>query len=778
MRRHLLVSASLLFAPLLLEAQAARTPRQLTAEDYAQAERMLGQSTFSLMSGTASQVTWLPDGRFWYRATVPDGATFMLVDPKKKTRGPAFDHAALAGALSAATGRTLPATRLPIAGFQLAADGATVTLALGRDRWRCDLAGKVCTAAGTRPEVPREARLSPDSTTAVLIRDHNLWARNLESGTETQLTTDGIADFGYGTNNAGWVHGDDPILTWSKDGRRLATFQHDGRGVREMVLAGTNPGAPTLERWKYPLPGDSVVFMIERVIVDLTGAAPRVVRLQMPRDVHRSTVSDHIACGGEICDAQWYPDGSHLAFISSSRDHKHAWLRIANAETGAVREVLHEQSATQIGDASLPEDLWRVLPASNELIWWSARDNWIQLYLYDLRSGALKNRITTGEGNVSRLVKVDEKARQIWFTMNGREPGRDPYFQHFYRVGFDGKGLTLLTPEAANHVVSLSPDGSYFTDTYSTPDTPPVTVLRDGAGKVVLPLERADISRLLTTGWRAPTPVTVKARDGTTDLYGLMYTPSRMDSTRKYPVVNRIYPGPQAGSVGSRSFSPARGDNQALAELGFIVVELDGMGTPGRSKAFHDFYYGRMNDNTIPDQVAGMQELARRHPFIDITQAGIWGHSGGGFATAAALFQFPDFFKVGIAESGNHDNRVYEDDWGERYQGLMVTAADSAGYVQAANQTHAAKLKGKLFLIHGMMDDNVPPYNTHLVVQALMAANKDFDQIMLPEARHGFGKDAAYIMRRRWDYFVEHLQGNIPPKEYQIGRPRQAAGVP
>jgi dipeptidyl aminopeptidase/acylaminoacyl peptidase len=345
-------------------------------------------------------------------------------------------------------------------------------------------------------------------------------------------------------------------------------------------------------------------------------------------------------------------------------------------------------------------------------------------------------------------------------------------------VGFDGKGLTLLTPEVANHAVSLSPGGAYFTDTYSTPDTQPVTVLRDAKGRVVLPLERADVSRLLATGWRPPTPVTVKARDGATDIYGLMYTPSTLDSTRKYPVVNRIYPGPQAGSVGPRSFSPARGDNQAVAELGFIVVELDGMGTPGRSKAFRDFYYGRMNDNTIPDQVAGMQELGRRHPFIDIDKAGIWGHSGGGFATAAAMFSFPDFFKVGIAESGNHDNRVYEDDWGERYQGLMVTGADSAGYAEAANQTHAAKLTGRLFLIHGMMDDNVPPYNTQLVVQALMAANKDFDQIMLPEARHGFGKDAPYIMRRRWDYFVEHLQGNIPPREYQMGRLQQGPVFP
>jgi dipeptidyl aminopeptidase/acylaminoacyl peptidase len=756
----------LLSAPLHAQATgAAPTARQLTAEDYARAERMLGPSVFPLVNGTAGQPTWLPDGRFWYRATTPEGAAFFLVDPAKKTRAPAFDHDALAAALSRATGTAVHGEKLPFTSFAIAADGSAITVAIGKKRWICDRAGKSCSAAADLPAPPPHSSLSPDSSTAVFIRDYNLWAVNRATGAETQLTTDGIKDFGYATNNAGWVHSDDPVVTWSPDGRRIATFQQDERGVPDMVLAGTNPGAPTLVRWKYPLPGDSVIFRIERVIIDLSAGTPRLVRLPMPPDAHRSTVSDHIACGGEICDVQWYPDGSHLAFISSSRDHKDAWLRIADAATGEVRELLHEHSATQIGDASLPENLWRVLPASNELIWWSQRDNWTQLYLYDLRTGALKNRITSGEGDVTRLVRVDEKTRRIWFTMNGHEPGRDPYFQHLYRVGFDGKGLTLLTPEPANHLVSMSPDGRYFTDTYSTP------------GKVVLPLEKADISRLVASGWRPPTPVRVKARDGQTDIYGLMYTPSTLDSTKKYPVINHVYPGPQAGSVGPRLFIPARGDDQALAELGFVVVELDGMGTPGRSKAFHDFYYGRMSDNTIPDQVAGMKELAQRYSFIDIGRAGIWGHSGGGFATASAMFDFPDFFKVGIAESGNHDNRVYEDDWGERYQGLMVTASDSAGYAAAANQSRAANLKGKLFLIHGMMDDNVPPYNTLLVVRALMAAGKDFDQIMLPDAHHGYGKDAPYIMRRRWDYFVTYLQGNIPPKEYQMGR-LQAPAVP
>ncbi|HEY7770074.1 S9 family peptidase, partial [Longimicrobium sp.] len=644
----------------------------------------------------------------------------------------------------------------------------------------CDLQAYTCAPADSSaaaPGAPENSSVSPDGRWAVFIRDFNLWAKELATGAETQLTRDGTEEFGYATNNAGWVHGDDPVLTWSPDSRQIATFQHDARGTSDMYLVSTNVGEPRLEAWKYPLPGDSVIFRIHRVIIGRgPDGRPQVVRLNMPADQHRSTVSDHVQCsGGTICDVQWYPDGSHLAFVSSSRDHKTAWFRVADARTGEVRTLFEERSSTQVGDASFTENLWRVLPGSNELIWWSQRDDWTHLYLYDLATGRLKNRITTGEGNVVDIVRVDERTRTIYFMAQGREQGRDPYFQHLYRVGFDGRGLRLLTPENANHTVSVSPDGRYVVDTYSTPDTPPVTVLRDMTGRVLQTLERADISRLLATGWRPPTPIRMKGRDGTTDIYGLMYTPSNLDSTRTYPIVNQIYPGPQVGSVGSRSFSPARGDNQALAELGFIVVQIDGMGTPGRSKQFADAYYGNMNDNTLPDQVAGMRELARRHRFIDIDRVGIWGHSGGGFATAAAMFLHPDFFDVGVSQSGNHENRNYEDDWGERYHGLLVRNGDTDNYTAEANQTHAANLRGKLLLAHGGMDDNVPPTNTLLVADALIKAGKDFDLLIFPNARHGYGADNNYMMRRRWDYFVRHLMGAEPPREYQIGRPRPAS---
>jgi dipeptidyl aminopeptidase/acylaminoacyl peptidase len=719
----------LALGPIVAVAQAP----VVTTADYARAESFLRDNVITLVSGMGIQPIWLSNNRLGYRIPIRGGGNqFVLVDPARGSRlvcSPETDRCG--GALDAGE---IARLRPPARG------------------------------AGSRAEV-----LSPDGKRAAFIRNFNLWVRDVSAGRETQLTTDGQKDFGYATDNAGWVKSDRPVLVWSPDSRKIATFQQDERNVGEMYLATTKVGHPELQAWKYPLPGDSVIAMIQRVVIDVD--APRVIRFQMPPDAHRSTLCDHVVCRGNEgwTDVQWYPDGSHVAFVSTSRDHKHEVLRVADAATGAVRDVLREDVATQYESGNGMAN-WRVLPASNEVIWFSERDDWGQLYLYDLATGQLRTKITSGEGNVAQLRRVDEKNRMLYFVGNAKERGRDPYFRHFYKIRLDGGGLTLLTPEDADHEISLSPTGPYFVDSYSRPDVPPVTVLRDLDGKRVVTLETADIARLTATGWKPPTPITVKARDGKTDLYGLMYLPTKLDRSRKYPIVNHIYPGPQTGSVGGRSFSPARGDAQALAELGFVVVEIDGMGTPWRSKSFHDAYFGRMGDNTLPDQVAAMKELAQRYPFIDIDRAGIYGHSGGGFAAADAMFRYPDFFKVGISEAGNHDQRNYEDDWGERYQGLLARGPDgSDNYTAEANQSQAANLKGKLLLAHGTMDDNVPPYNTMLVVNELIRANKDFDLLLLPNRAHGFGNE-PYMVRRRWDYFVKNLLGAEPPKEYQIGQ--------
>ena len=766
-------SGGVVVAATQVAAQQPSAPT-VTAADYQRAEKFLTYNTAPLVFHRV-RATWLPDDRFWYRNVGPDGIEFVLFDAARATRQPAFDHAKVAAALSSAAGKTYDAAHLPFMTFEFSTDQQSISFSLRGQEWSCDLQANHCASEGKAAPpmagpfaAPRDDAKSPDGKSVAFIRDWNLWVRDVASGKETQLTTDGVKDFGYATDNAGWIHSDRPILLWSPDSKKIATFQQDQRGAGEMYLVETKVGHPRLEAWKYPLPGDDVVTTIQRVIIDLDG--PKVIRLQLPPDQHRSTLCDDLACrGGEWADVEWSPDGAHLAFVSTSRDHKHEQLRVADASTGAVRDVLEETAATQF-ESGQGRVNWHYLPASNEVIWCSERDGWAHLYLYDLATGQLKNQITSGEWAVTQLLRVDEKNRMLYFLVDGREK-ENPYFSQLYRIGFDGKNLTLLTPEDGNHEVAISPSGRFFVDSYSKPDVPRVTVVRDENGKLLSTLEKEDISRLVAAGWKPPIPITVKARDGVTDLYGLMYEPTNFDRSKKYPIVNNIYPGPQGGSVGNWSFADARGDCQALAELGFVVVQIEGMGNPLRSKKFHDFYYGNMGDNTLPDQVSGMKQLAAKYPWIDIDRAGIWGHSGGGYATADAMFRYPDFFKVGISESGNHDNREYEDDWGERYQGLLAKSSDGTNYDDQANQNLAKNLKGHLLLAHGTMDDNVPPYNTLLVVDALIKANKDFDLLLLPNQHHGYGAESYYMMRRRWDYFVRYLLGAEPPHEYELRPP-------
>ncbi len=749
--------------PVLAQTTAAGPVRQLSVEDYQRAERFLPANTAPLVLGAGVRPRWMDDGRFWYRTQREEGPEFVVVDPATLTMTPSFDHARVAAAMTRAAGQPYERARLPFQTIEFSEDGTRVSFNTDSRRFTCDVKGDACTVTD-RPEAKPEV-LSPDGKRAAFIRDWNLWVRDVATGAETQLTTDGVENFGYATDNAGWRYSDRPVVKWSPDSRRIATFQQDQREVGEMYLVSTNVGHPRLERWKYPLPGDKVITTIQRVVIDVDER--KVVRVKMPPDQHRSTLCDDVICGGDWVDVQWAPDSRSLAFVSSSRDHKLAELRVANVETGEIRDVMHELVGTFFESGNGRAN-WRYLPASNEVIWFSQRDDWGQLYLYDLATGQQKLQITSGEGNVTQLLHVDEDARVLYFAAVGKEAGRDPYFRHLYRIGMDGKGLMLLTPDDADHDVSMAKDGKTFVDTWSTPDTPPQTVLRDQAGKTVLALEKADISKLVAAGWKPPMRITVKARDGVTDLYGLLYRPTNFDASQKYPIINNIYPGPQTGSVGSRQFAASRGDTQALAELGFVIVQVDGMGTPWRSKKFHEAYYGDMGDNTLPDQVAAMKELASRFPWIDLERAGIYGHSGGGFATAGAMFRYPEFFKVGVSQAGNHDNRNYEDDWAEKWQGLLENqAGGKSNYDNQANQLVAHQLKGKLLLAHGTMDSNVPMYNTLLVVDELIKANKDFDLILFPNRGHGFGNE-PYMVRRRWDYFVTHLLGATPPPAYEI----------
>ena len=757
---------SLASALFLTTSTIAQTKENVSSETYQKAEQFLSYNVSKHVETGNNRPNWLKNNQFWYIKKSGETNQFMLVNPVKKIENPLFDNQKLAEALNQATGKTYQADALPFQTLTLSDDGKSMSFLADGKNWNYDLTTKTIKQADKATTQTSNARfqrnegvLSPNGKLSAFIKDDNLWVKNTETNQLTQLTTDGEKNYGYATDNAGWTHSDNAILRWSPDSKKIATFKQDQRKVSDMYLVTTNVGAPKLEAWKYPLPGDKFIPMIERVIIEVE--TPKVIKLKIPADPHRASLSDDISSSGTFDDVDWSADGSQLAFLSTSRDHKQEKFRIADAATGEVREVFEEVVATQYesGQGAIN---WNYLEKTNEIIWYSERDDWGHLYLYDAKTGKLKNQITKGTFTISRVVKTDEAKRIIYFLAGGKEPG-NPYFSYLYKVGFDGKNLKLLTPGLGNHQISFSPTETYITDTYSQPDVPQVTVVRDLNGNLISEIAKTDISKLLATGWKAPTPVKLLAADQKTDIYGLVFTPTKMEAGKKYPVVDYIYPGPQGGSVGSWSFSAARGDHQALAELGFIVVMIEGTSNPGRSKSYHDMSYGNMSINTLPDQITGIQQLAKLYP-IDLDKVGIWGHSGGGFATATALFKYPDFFKVGISESGNHDNRNYEDDWGERYNGL----AENVDYASQANQLYAKNLKGKLMLAHGMMDDNVPPSNTLLVVDALIKANKDFDLVLFPNSRHGFGVFSPYMMRKRWDYFVTHLQGKTPPKEFAL----------
>ena len=731
-------------------ALVAQNTRALTAADYDRAVKMLAPALNGLVVGGTVDANWLPDGRFWYVRTTLTGTENVVIDPVKKTREvvatpPAGGQGAPAGGAAGRGGR--------------AGGGG------GRAGGRGGIAiTKTCGPNVTGTSSAPQPSLSPDGSKALFICDWNLWVRDVASGQERQLTTDGVKDFGYATSNAGWATSPAASLSWSPDGRKIATQQQDERNVGDMYLVETpvNGGHPVLRAWKYPLPGDPVVAMITRVIIDVdTG---KVTKLLMAPDFHRAMSEDNLDMGEYL----WSPDGTRLGFVSTDRFHKWSTAKLADTTTGEVRTLFTETEKTHVQTRVQ----WQILWDSNEVLWYSQRDGTAQMFLYDLRTGQLKNQITSGVGPITRIARLDRATRTMWYDAVGKEKGQDPYYTHLYRIVLDGKNNVSLTPDNGTHTSQISPDGKYVIDTFSQPDVAPETTLRDGTtGALLMPLEKADISKLLATGWRPPMSVKMTAADGKNEIYGMLFRPTNFDPTRKYPIINQAYPGPQSGSVGSRAFSAARGDRQALAELGFVVVSIDGTGTPNRSKSFTDAYYGAMGrHNTIPDQIAGMKELAKRYPWIDIDKTAMWGHSGGGFITADALLRAPynDFFKVGIAESGNHDQRQYEDDWGERYQGPLVKNPDGTdNYAIEATQTQAAGLKGHLFLIHGTMDNNVPPYNTLLVADALIKANKEFDLLLIPNSGHGFAP-ANYVMRRRWDYFVKYLLDADPPKDYVI----------
>jgi dipeptidyl aminopeptidase/acylaminoacyl peptidase len=771
LRLALLTVAAVLVVPNAGPAQ------EVTSADYARAEQFLPWNVDDFVSGHEVTPRFFDGDRFWFRSRTQSGHTFFLVDPAAGTRTEAFDHARLAAALSVAADTSYVGHALPFDEFEFV-DGATGIQFHTAEfaRWDCDLRSYRCTGPDSIAAAPEWEVPSPDGRWVAFEREENLWVREVATGDSIQLSSDGETDYGYAVVPEGCCQEITnrrrgrrlpPVLHWSPDSRRIATHRYDERNVERLHLLEAADGRPILHSWAYAMPGDSVIPTAELWLFDVESRAS--VRAQVEAQPGFFTTGDSI-----WRDVQWSGDGASALYTHRSRDFKRIQLFRVDAETGSAVRVLEETSPTyvELNQLSGLTPNWQTLgDDGSEILWWSERDGWGHLYLYD-GDGALKNRVTSGPWLVLDLLHVDEANRQVYFLGVGREEGRHPYFPHLYRVGLDGRGLTLLSQEDASHRVTAAPSGRYFVDTYSQPDVAPVSVIRDRSGRVTQTFEEADVSRLLETGWKPATPFVAKGRDGRTDVYGLLWFPSDFDPDRRYPVIDYIYPGPQIGSVTIYDFAPAgRGNGRALAELGFIVFAVDAFGTPLRSKAFHDAYYGDMGDNGIPDHIAALKELALRHPQMDLERVGIFGHSGGGFSSTDAILRFPDFFKVAVSGAGNHDNRGYHFPWGEKYHGLLEHNPDGTdSYNRQANQDLAHQLRGKLLLHYGTLDDNVHPNMTIRVIQELIQANLDFDMFVVPNANHGYAND-PYVLRRTWDYFVEHLRGAEPPHQYRITHP-------
>jgi len=651
---------------------SAQQPQVMTSADYMRAAHQLPPYTMPLVDHMVRSVHWIDGTHFWYSDSDHGVPHLTFVDAATRTKALAFQTAELVASMHTAGLVETNPTKITFSDFELHANNVAVVTVRG-ERYECVLqlpytckklppkqAGNI--GGYLTGLAPQDAVLSPDGKRAVFIRDWNLWVRDINSGAEKQLTKDGVKDFGYATDNAGWKHSNQAIVIWSPDSKMVATFQQDQRTVRDFTTTTTQVGHSSTDTWKYPFVGDRDIIHIDRVIVNVENGM--LTRLDMPPDLHRSSLCDDIICGEGPQDIQWAADAKTLAFVSTSRDHKVETVRIADVATGKVRDVFTETTPTFFDSGYNDEGInWRYLSTRNEILWWSQRSNWGHYYLYDAASGKLKRQITSGDWNVDHLVYLNEKSGDMLIAGVGRERGEDPYYRSLYALNLRGGDPRLLTPERQDHIAFPSVDGKYFVDLYSTPQDAPTAVLRTADGVLLEQLEKADVTRLTAAGWRAPESIAVKCSDGTTLCYGLLFKPADLDSTKKYPIIDYVYPGPFTGTLSSRQFLYSEGDSAALAQLGFAVVQIDAMGTPRRSKQFQDKYFHDMGHQALPDQVSGIQDLATRYSWIDLGRVGIWGHSGGGNATASSMFLYPDFFKVGVAESGNHDNRNYEDDF-------------------------------------------------------------------------------------------------------------------
>lgn len=739
---------------------------QGTLADYQRAQRFLAGNVRHLVF-SAGMADWIgKTDKFWYAENSSAGKQFIVVDAASNSVHPAFDHQKLAAALSRATGESYSATNLPFEYIEFTENEAAIQFQLDGADWTCNLSDYRCSKAAAGGG-DRLENLSPDGRWAAYSENHNLFLRNTSTGEVVQLTRDGVPGWDYATPlpdlsalvRANVSRGEDvptrPEVFWSPDSSKLVTFRVDSRNAGRFTSLQFVPQGqirPKAYDYVYPLPGEALPSA-SVIIFDVLGG----------KRVDVNTEPLEIPFQGGPGFFEWFPDSKSFFYEHGTRGNKETELRVVDASTGGQKTIISEQDGLYIDPG---EHFFRYIPDNGGIVWSSEKDGWNHLYLYD-NDGQFKNQITSGPWVVRELEYIDAKNHQIYFLASGREKDEDPYLTHLYRVNFDGSDLQLLTPENANHMVTMSPDGKYFVDSYSRVDLAGESVLRRSSdGSEVRVLEKTDVSALLKTGWKFPQPFEGKATDNTTDLYGLIWHPSNFDSSKKYPVIEYVYTGPQGFFV-PKTFSAAL-RLQSMSELGFVLVMVDGRGTTGRSRAFHEFSYHNLG-GSFADHVAMIKQMAAKYPYMDITRVGIFGTSAGGYGSAHAILQFPDFYKVCVSTSGDHDARLDKAWWNEQYQGWPV----GADYPEQSNVTLAGQLKGHLLLIHGDIDNNVHPVETMRLVDALMSANKSFDMLFVPNMLHGdSGPHALYVTRRRWDYFVQYLLGVTPPENFQIKEER------
>ena len=762
MKRFVLASAFFIVA--VPFSSAARA--QGTVSDYQRAitlrERYQGMAL-----DVPEQVQWVRNtNRFWYRKSVPGGNAFVLVDADAQTKGPAFDHAKLADSLSAAMHAKYTPVTLPFTTFSFVDDDHAIEFTPGTPgpanqppqpavrgvTWRCTLDSYTCRESRIGGRGGRgggslagpvraafdingaEPSKSPDGKLEALVRNYNVAIRSAGTRTLTWLTTDGSEGNYY----------DPESLTWSPDSSRIAIYKVAPGFRRYIHYVESSPEdqlQPHDSTMQYAKPGD--LLDVERpVVVDVTDKSVHVVDTALFPNAY------------DVSRLQWRKNSTALTFEYNQRGHQVYRVIEIDAATGKARAVVNEAAKTFFCYSG--KKFRRDIGDGKEVIWMSERDGWNHLYLYDGTTGLVKNQITKGSWPVRSVVQVDEEKRQIWFSASGMYPGKDPYFVNYYRINFDGTGLTTVTTADANHTASFSPDLKYYVDTYSRVDAAPISELHRTADRsLVMELEKADISALVKAGWAPPEVFTAKGRDGQTDIWGVIYRPKDFTPTKKYPVIENIYAGPHSSFV-PKSFAGFN-QMQAQAELGFIVVQIDGMGTSNRSKAFHDVAWKNIKDAGFPDRILWHKAVAAKYPYYDITRVGIYGTSAGGQNSLGALLFHPEFYKVAVSFAGCHDNRMDKIWWNEQWMGWPI----GAEYSESSNVDNAYRLQGRVLLVVGEMDHNVDPSSTMQVVNQLIKHNKDFDLLVVPGMDHGSG--GAYGDHKRYDFFVRYLLGLNPP---------------